>query len=237
MGIQVMVKPYPNPYPNSPGNSNQMQMRCKWGQLDEYIKNKYIPVSIPNWNNFLIRTFSFLRFFFLLSISPSLLFHSWSSGTFSPSDPAPWEGRLASSASTAPDSLVLPRRGGFRSGDRWPSHKFCPRKNGTPQSGLLEIHARVKQVVLSFRMTASTVRSSGSPLSLFSRGRSPVPPQRTSGFPLPEKNPKTHGVLAKPKPRLCSSRDESRPHLKYENLRERSWGYRFRRHNSCGTTE
>ena len=45
-------------------------------------------------------------------------------------------------------------------------------------------------------MTASTVRSSGSPPSLFPGGHTPVPPQSTSGFPLPEKNPKTHGVLA-----------------------------------------
>ena len=37
----------------------------------------------------------------------------------------------------APQSclLVLPRSGVFRSGDRWSSRKFCPRKNGTPLSG------------------------------------------------------------------------------------------------------
>ena len=47
-------------------------------------------------------------------------------------------------------------------------------------------------------MTASTVRSSGSPLSLLSKGLAPVPRRSTSDFPLPEKNPwgLTHGVLA-----------------------------------------
>ena len=83
-----------------------------------------------------------------------------------------------------------------RSGDRWPSRKCCPWKNGTPQSGLLEIHARVQQVVL-FQVDhkhRQEFRQSSFP---FLRGRSPVPPQSTSGFPLPEKNPKTHGVLAK----------------------------------------
>ena len=135
-------------------------------------------------------------FCFLLAYFPSPSTGGPPSGAFCPSDPAPWKGRETllwrartrlSGAPPAEESPVL--------GYRRPSRKFCPRKNGTPRSGLLETTQRSSRL-LSFRLTASTIRSSGSPLSLFSRGHSPVPPQSTSGFPQPEKNPKTHGVLA-----------------------------------------
>ena len=82
-------------------------------------------------------------------------------------------------------------------------------------------------------MTSSTVRSSGSPLSIFSRGRSPVPPQGTSGFPLPEKNPKTHGVLAG-QDSVPQGMSQGRA-WSIDKLRDRTGGYRFRHHYSCGT--
>ena len=85
----------------------------------------------------------------------------------------------------------------------------------------------------SFRMTACTVRSSGSPLSLFPRGRSPVPPQSTNGFPLPEKNPKTHGDLAGQD--SVPQRGSQGRAWSIEKLRDRTGGYRFRHHYSCGT--
>ena len=42
MGIGVIVKPYPNPNPNPLG----IEIRCKRGRLDEYIKNRFIPVLV-----------------------------------------------------------------------------------------------------------------------------------------------------------------------------------------------
>ena len=71
----------------------------------------------------------------------------------------------------------------------------------------------------------------GSPLSLFPRGLAQVPPQSASGFPLPEKNLKTHGVLAG----QDSALQETSHGRRYKNLRIRIRGYRLRHHNSCGT--
>ena len=67
----------------------------------------------------------------------------------------------------------------------------------------------------------------------FSRGRSPVLPQSTSGFPLPEKNPKTHGVLAS-QDSVPQGGSQGRATNK---VRDQTGGYRFKHHNSCGTRE
>ena len=64
--------------------------------------------------------------------------------------PSPVEGEGDSPVASAPDFCLVPLRSGVsRSGRNvCPRGKFCPRKNATSQSGLLEIHARVEQVVL-----------------------------------------------------------------------------------------
>ena len=90
--------------------------------------------------------FSCFSLLFFCSLPPSTV---GPSGAFSTSDPAPWKGRVTLLRRAHQTCvLVLLHSGVFRSGDRWPSRKFCTRKSGPPQSGLLEIHARVQQVVL-----------------------------------------------------------------------------------------
>ena len=132
-----------------------------------------------------------LVFYFLLF---SLLFHSWSSGALSPSDLSPWKGRLTLLrrahqtfwCSRAVESPVL--------GTVDPRANFAQGKTA-PQSGLLESHARVQQVVL-FQDDPQAPSGVAAVLFLFSERTLPLLPQSTSGFPLPEKNPKIHGVLA-----------------------------------------
>ena len=139
--------------------------------------------------------FSALAFFFF-SLLLSLVFLSFQvgpTGAFSSSDP-PEEREGAPPTSSAPDFLVLLRSGVFRSGDHWPSRKFCPRKNGTPQSGCARNHARVQQVSSLSGWPQVPSGVTGSPLSLFSRGLAPVPPQTTSGFPFRRKTPRPMGL-------------------------------------------
>ena len=98
----------------------------------------------------------------------------------------PVEGKVPVWCPSAEQSPVL--------GTVGPRDKFWPRKNGTPQSGSLEIHARVEQVVLfqDDRKHHQEFRQSSFPFS----GRTfTSSPSECKRFP-PEKNPKTHGVLA-----------------------------------------
>ena len=203
---------------------------------DEFIKNDYIPI-LPvfqiglNYPTIFFSLFLF-AFFLLLFLLLSLLFHSLSSGAFSPSDPAPWKGRVTLLrrahqtfwCSRAVESPVL--------GDRGPSRKFCPRKNGRPHNGLLESHARVEQVS---SLSGWPQAPSGVPAVLFPFFREDVhgSPSEYKRFPLPEKNPKTHGVLASQDsvPQGGSQGSATK------KVRDRTGGYRFRHHNSCGTRE
>ena len=90
------------------------------------------------------------KFFFSCFVLASFLFVAFLLGRFAKAtQPRGREGWLSCGEHTdcapvwcpsAEQSPVL--------GTVGPRDKFCPRKNGTPQSGSLEIHARVEQVVL-----------------------------------------------------------------------------------------
>ena len=98
-----------------------------------------------------------LLFFFLLSCFPSLS----TGGPRGAFCPVGGEGRVTLLWRVHQTSVWCPSAGEFPVlGTVGPRDKFCPRKNGTPQSGLLESHARVEKVVLSFRLTASIIRGS-----------------------------------------------------------------------------
>ena len=182
-----------------------MQITCKWGQLDELITNNFIPV-MPFFKIGKI----IWRFIFFCS----LLFPSLSTvgppGAFSPSDP-PWKGRVPHLrwahqifwCSSAVESSVL--------GTVGPRANFARGKTALPRADARN-HARVQQVSSLSGWPQVPSGVPGSPLSLFSRGLAPVPPQNTSGFPLAEKNPQTHGALAGQD--SGSTGDESRPCLK-----------------------
>ena len=98
---------------------------CQYFKLEQIILQTFLCSSFTAF-------FSFSFFFFFLA---ALLCHSWSSGAISPRGPTPVKGGCSFCVERTRYPLVLPRSGGFRSGDRWPSRKFCPRKNATPQSG------------------------------------------------------------------------------------------------------
>ena len=109
-----------------------------------------------------------------------------------------------------------------------------PEENRPPQSGLLEIHARVEQVVVfqDDRMHRQEFRQSSFPFS----GRTYTSsPSEYNGFPLPEKNLKTHGVLAG-QDSVPQGGSQGRA-WSIEKHRDRTGGYRFRHHYSCGTWE
>ena len=75
-------------------------------------------------------------------------FHRWSSGAFSPSDPAPWKGKVPPSASSAPDFLVSPTSGGFRSGGPLALAQILPEENRHSPERVLETTQGSKQAVL-----------------------------------------------------------------------------------------
>ena len=219
-------------------------MRCKWGRRVEFIKNNFIPVLQfgINFGKFsLFFIFGFFPFLFLLffysfffALSSFHSFHSWSAGAFSPSDPAPWKGRVTHLRrahqiyfwySSAVESSVL--------GTVGPSRKCCPRKSGTPQSGLLEIHARVQQVVLFQvdRKHRQEFRQSSFPFLERTFTGSPSEYERFP--PLPETNPKTHGVLAG-QDSVPQGRSQGRA-WSIDKIRDRTGRYSFTHHNSSGT--
>ena len=141
MGIRVRVRVNPNPNPS-------MQMRCKWGRRGELIQNNFILVlplfqiginyigeNFLGFPPFCISSFVFL---FCSRLLPSL-------STVDPLEhlaPAIWPrgrgGWLFCVERTRLIGWCFPRREVSRSGERWPSRKFCPRKNGPPQGGSLE---------------------------------------------------------------------------------------------------
>ena len=182
-GIRVMVKPYPNPSPNSQGNSNRMQMRSAgWIYKKIFKKNYSSTAIILSWMNYLT------IILFWLSLA-SLSFHRWSSGAFIASPARVPRLRWAHQnywCSPAVEASVL--------GTVGPRANFARGKTALPQSGC----QKPRKGRAGSSLSGWPQAPSGVPavLFLFSRGRSPVLPQSTSGFPLPEKNPKTHGVPA-----------------------------------------
>ena len=209
-----------------------IEMRCKWGGQDEFIQ--FIPVfqnGIIIWP--LYFPFSVLLFFFSdLHVLVSLSFHRWSSGAFSPGDPAPWKGRVDSSASSAPE---------FFSGapPQWSLPFWGPlvlaqilpeEERHSPERVLARNHARVDQV--SFRLTASSVRSSGQSSFPFLERTSTVSPPECKRFPP---TGETHGALAG---------QDSVPQVMSQGrawsmkiLRDWTGSYNFRHHDPCGTKE
>ena len=155
-------------------------------------------------------------------------------GAFFPQRPSPVEGEGDSPVASALDFCLVPLRSGvFRSGDRWPSRQVLPEeKRHSPERVARNPRkGRVGSSLSGWPQAPSGVP--GSPLSLFSRGLAPVSPQSTSGFPLPEKNPKTHGVLAS-QDSVPQGMSHGRP-KGFKKLLDRTRGYRFMHHNSCGT--
>ena len=185
-----------------------MQIRCKWGRRDEFIKNNFLavlPVFQIGINHLAgyfcwggVRTLSFFFLFFLSSL-PTV---------------GPLEHLAPATHPRGRGGWTLLRRAHqtflvFHSGDRWPWRTFARGKTALPKAGAR--NPRKGRAGSSFSgWPRAPSRVPGSPLSLFPRGRAQVPPQSASGFPLPEKNPKTHGVLAG-YARLVSARKESWP--------------------------
>ena len=75
-----------------------------------------------------------------------------------------------------------------------PGTTMCLRKSGPPQDGALENHQGSSESS-PFRLAASTVRDSGSPLSIFPRGHHQFPSEYKR-LPPSGENPKTHGAPA-----------------------------------------
>ena len=229
MGIRVKVS-YPNPSPNSPGNSNEMQT----SGLDEFIKNNFIPVLL-NWNNYLTAIFFlfFFALFFLFGFARSCfrLFPQVVLWSIFPSDPAPWKGRVDSSASRAPELFS-------GAPPQWTPPFWGPlvleqispeEKRHSPKQGATN-HARVDQV--SFRMTASSIRSSGQSSFPFLERTSTGSPSECERFPP---TGETHGALAG-QDSVPRGGSQGRA-WSVSEARDRTGGYRFRHHNSCGTKE
>ena len=109
---------------------------------------------------------------------------------------------------------------------------FCLRNSGPPQDGVLENHQGSSELP-PVRLAASTVRGdSGSPLSLFPRGHSPVPPSKYKRFPPLGENPETHGLrLAKTRSLKGGVRAVGEPD---EKLANRIPGYQLGNRNPCG---
>ena len=119
------------------------------------------------------------------------------------------------------------------SGTVSPRDKDCPRKTDRPPSGLQET-SRSQSGSLS-GWPQAPFRSPGSPLSIFPRGRTPVPRWGPSGFPLLEKKPKTQEVPWRS--RLGPTRGESSPTFnfaKYESSEKKTRSYWCVHRTSCG---
>ena len=191
----------------------------------ELIKKQFYSSS-RDWNklfwpteflNFCFASFAFFLFFFFFVFCSSSF--PWSGSlddvqsTFPLKGCSPSVGRTGLTSGTPPCGGVLPFWGA-------PSLlAICLRESGPPQDGVPENHQGSGEFS-PLGLTASTVRGSGSPLSLFPRGRSPVPHHSASGFLFerqprdpwgsswPRLGPSRGGVMAVreavPKPRIAS---------------------------------
>ena len=210
-----------------------IQMRCKWGRIDEYIKNKFIPVLtvFQIRTNYLTQIFLFFLFSSFFSFWFSL-FHSCS-GAFSPSDLAPWKGS-APSAWRAPDFLVLPPQRRLPFWGALALAQILPEEKQPSPERVARNPPRVEQVVL-FQVDhkhRQEFRQSSFPFLERTFTGSPSEYKR---FPPTGEKPQDPWGPSQAKPRLCSQRDESRRAWSIDKLRDRTRGYRFRHHHSCGT--
>ena len=185
-------------------------MRCKCTTGMNFIKINFIPgtAGIPNWNRLfcweilsscLVLAFFFdFLFLFFPPLLPPLFPQVVPLGRFAPvTQPRGrrtlWcSSRRGVSRFWGPLALVT---------------TFARGKAALPRAGN---PPRVEQVVL-FQVDRKHHQEFRAVLFPFSRrGLAPVLPKSASGFPLPEKNPKTRGVPAG-NARLCSAGDESWP--------------------------
>ena len=210
------------------------QIRCKWGRRVEFIINNFIPVLqfginyckfSPFFGFFF--PFLFLLFFcsFFFALSSFHSFHSWSAGAFSPSDPAPWKGRVTHLRrahqiyfwySSAVESSVL--------GTVGPSRKCCPRKSGTPQE---RVARNPRKDPAGSSLSGWPQAPSGVPAVLFPFSREDV-----HRFPLRVRavspyRRKPQDPWGPSWPRLGSSREESRPCLEHWQTPESNWTLSF----------
>ena len=182
------------------------------------------------WGRFLFVLFCFVFSFALYTPLPSTVGSHWCLWPQSP-------GRQGDSpAWNAPDlCLVLHTQWSLsRSGSVSPRANFARGKTALPRAGCQKATKGQASRSLSGWPQAH-VRRSDSPLSLFPRGRTPVPPQSASSFPLPEKNSKTHEVLARP--RLFpqgSSQGRTYSFAKHKKPGIQTRSYWFGHRNTCG---
>ena len=111
--------------------------------------------------------------------------------------------------------------------------KIARGKRTPPRAGCWK-PLRVKRSSLS-GWPQAPFRSPSSPLSIFPRGRTPVPRWGTSGFPLLEKNPKTQEVPWRS--RLGPTRGESSPTFnfaKHESPEKKTRSYWCAHPKACG---
>ena len=121
-------------------------------------------------------------------------FHGWVQWTMSK---RPSHGRVTLPQLGIPDKrLVSPLRWNLPFWGPLALLARCAwRKSGSPQDGVARKPPRVKQVA-PFQVGRKYRQGPRESSFHFSERTSPVPPQSTSGFPLREENPKTHGAPA-----------------------------------------
>ena len=199
--------------------------------------------SIPDWHKlflaFRFRFFSSYSFFwFRFVVFRSLLLPSRvGSGAFWTRLPSPLEGwvtllrRAHQTFVWCSTAVEYPPVLGTVS----PRDKFCPRKSGTPQNGLLE-NQQGSRKYFPFRFDRK--HPSGVLAVLFPFFREAIhqfPLRVQAVSPLPEKNSKTQAVLARS--RLGPQEVESSPTFnfaKHDNLEFQTPGYWFGHRNPCG---
>ena len=153
---------------------------------------------IPNWNKlfgenfssfFLLLFFSLFFFWLVCLLLLALFFHSWSSGAFSPVTQPRGRAWCLSCGERTRFSGVPQQWRPLTLAQILPEEK-----RHSPERVLETTQGSSRYFPFQVdRKHRQEFRQSSFP---FPRGRSPVPPQSTSAFPLPEKNLKTHGVLA-----------------------------------------
>ena len=206
MGIKVVVF-NPNPSPNSPGNTNEIQMTCKWGRLDEFINNNFIWVGI----NYLTIIFSFLLAC-LLACLLAFSFHRWSLWGIYPqrSNPVEGVGRIllcveCTRLSGAPPQRSLPFWGPLALAQILPEEK-----RPSPER-VARNHARVEQVSSLSGWPKAPSGVPGSPLSFFLERTYTGSPSEYKRFPPTGEKPQD--PWGPSWLRLSSARDESWPCL------------------------
>ena len=189
MGIKVRVRVRVRANPNPNPNANEMQMRSAEGINSS-------TASIPDWNKLSWRllpiyfcpsfTFSFLFFFFPGLFSAASLSTVGSLEHLAPVTQPHGEGRVTLLHRQYQSScLVLPRSAVSRPGGTLALVQILPEeKQPSPE----RVARKPRKGRAGSSLSGWPQVPSGVPAVLFpfSREALPVPPQSTSGFPLPE---------------------------------------------------